>query len=405
MKLLFLSTENPFPVDHGHHIRTFHVLRALTEEHEVHFVGFSQNEDGFKYKHKLDPFCDTVAIFPLPFRGRRQLLLVLRNLFSTQPLVAQKYYHTKAVGYIRNLISETGIQLIHFDMLHLARYRRDFSRLPAILVNHNVESLRMLRWAKVDSNPLLKLFLRYQAAKLRRFERRVCPEFDVCTAVSEYDRQFLRAMCDGGRFEVIANGVDADYFSSSDAEISPNRMVWAGSMKSPYNRDAVDFFVNDVWQRIQEKHPAAKATFVGGSPTRTLQKAAQRWANIEVTGYVEDVRPYVAGAGVFVAPMRAGSGTKIKVLNAMAQGKAVVTTTIGAEGIEAKVGEEILIADSAEAFAEKTVHLLRHPDVARRVGERARAVIEKKYDWEIIREKIRRLYREFEPSDKEILIA
>lgn len=405
MRILFLSTENPFPVDHGHHIRTFHVLQALAEEHEVHFVGFTQNEDGFRYKQKLEEFCNTAAIFPLRFRGWRQLLMVLRNLFSTEPLIAQKYHDSDVVFYIQNLISEAGIQLIHFDMLHLAKYRKDFDALPAVLVNHNVESLRMLRWAKVESNPLLKLFLLYQYLKLKRFERQVCPEFDICTAVSEYDRQFLMEMCDGGRFEVIANGVDASYFSPSGSESTPNKMVWTGSMKSPYNRDAVDFFLNEIWEKIQQRHPEASMTFVGASPTQTLQQAAKKWNNIEFTGYVDDVRLHVAEASVFVAPMRAGSGTKIKVLNAMAQGKAVVTTTVGAEGIEAEADEEIIIADSAKVFAEKTVYLLQHPEVAKRIGKRARAVIEKKYDWDIIREKIRRLYREFEQSDKEVLLA
>jgi len=341
VNILFLSTENPFPVDHGHHIRTYHVLRALADEHTIHFVGFSQNQSGFDYKYKLDELCETVAIFPLYFRGWKQLMPVLRNVISTAPLITQKYCQLEAVDYIHDLTSNKEIDLVHFDMLHLAGYRHEVDKLPCVLVNHNVESLRMRRWAKVETNPALKLFLLYQSTKLRHFERRVCPEFDICTAVSEEDRRMLVELCDGGQFDVVPNGVDTDYFYPASTETLPNSMVWAGSMKSPYNRDAVDYFIKAIWPLIQERITDAKVTFVGGSPTAQLQKAAQKSHTVSFTDYVDDVRPYIANAAVFVAPIRAGSGTKIKVLNAMAQGKPVVTTTVGAEGIEAKPDEEI----------------------------------------------------------------
>lgn len=409
MNILFLSTEPPFPLDHGHHLRTYHVLKALSAVHKIHFIAFTQDNSGFKYKLQLQEFCESVEIFLLKYRGWRQAFLSVINLFSPLPLIAQKYYDTQVANRIKALIDSAEIDLVHFDLLHLAQYRKELNDFPSILVNHNVESLRVLRWSKVERNPFLKAFLLYQYRKLNSFEKKVCSEFDRCTVVSDTDKEFLVKLCGGGNFVTIPNGVDVDYFHISKGRIEPNTLVWAGSMSGAYNKDAVIYFLEKIWPNIQNEIPDARVTFVGNSPPKILKRMASQSTNVKCTGYVDDVRPYIANSAVFIAPLRSGSGTKVKVLNAMSQGKSVVTTSIGAEGIEAQVDEEIIIADDPEEFARKTVYLLKHSEEAQKIGQRARRVIEEKYDWEVINTTIRQVYKEFEPrnslSDKHSVIS
>jgi glycosyltransferase involved in cell wall biosynthesis len=392
MNILFLSTENPFPVDHGHHIRTFHNLVSLAKDHKIYFVGFTQNKSGFENQTALYQFCETVDIFSLHYRGWLKLILVMKNIFSPLPFVAQKYFDKRAANRIEELIKKANIDLVHFDMLHLAKYKDKINFIPCILINHNVESIRILRWTNFEKNPLLKRFLQFQYKKLNRFEKEICKNFNCCIAVSKIDRDYLINLCGTGNFVTLPNGVDPDYFYKASHQTVPNSLVWTGPMNDPYNSDAVIYFLSDIWPLIIENLDKATVNFVGDSPVRILKRMTQNNYNIRYTGYVEDIRPYVAEAAVFIAPLRSGSGTKIKVLNAMAMGKTVVTTSIGAEGIEAEADKEILVADTPKLFAEKVVYLLQHPDKSEEIGRNARKMIEYKYDWKIIESKMRKLY-------------
>jgi len=400
LNILFLSTENPFPVDHGHHIRTYHVLKALAAEHTVHFLGFSQNEAGFENKDKLYEFCETVRMFRLRYRGWRQLILAVRNSLSSEPFIIQKYFEPEAAACVRKTIMTHKIDLVHYDMLHLTRYR-DFARnIPGILVNHNVESLRLQRRAEVAGNVFLRAFLRNQYFKLRDFESQACGLFERCVVVSDYDRSVLAELCEDGEYVVIPNGVDCSCFKPSDISPQPNSLVWTGSMRNPYNRDAVEFLFDAIWPRVVRSVPQASATIVGALPSRRPTPAVGS-ESVTFTGYVDDVRPFVDRSAVFVAPLRSGSGTKIKILNAMAQASAVVTTSVGAEGIEARNGHELVVADSPEKFASKTVELLNNPDAAATMGRNARRLMEERYDWEVINRSICQLYTSFDRSVKE----
>lgn len=394
MNILFISTENPFPVDHGHHLRTYYVLKTLAQENRVFFIGFTQDNSGFRYQDELKKMCESVDIFQLRYHGWRQQILALKNIFSSKPLIVEKYFDTRAVERIQELIAGGDIDVVHIDMLHIASYKNAINTVPCVLTNHNVESVRILRWSNVVKNPFLKTYLRLQYKKLQDFEGCVCGQFDRCVVVSEYDRECLRQMCGDLHFEIVANGVNAVYFQPARAPTRPDELVWTGSMKGPYNRDAVQYFLAEIWPLIHQVHPGITVNFVGDSPVEQLVRLAEKSAHVKYTGYVDDVRPYVADAAVFIAPLRSGSGTKIKVLNAMAQARPVVTTSIGAEGIEAWDGKEIIIADSPGEFAEKTMYLIQHPQEAQQIGLRARKVIEEKYAWSVLEEKIKNIYED-----------
>jgi len=393
MNILFLSTETPYPPDHGHYIRTFNVLKHISQHHDVHFLGFIKNREDFKNVEPIREMCRTVDVFVMPddvSRLRFYLSLFL-NIFSPLPYIAQKYYRSNMRRRIREILSENRIDVVHFDMLHMARYRSLTKGIPDVLTEHNVESLRILRLLKNSNNLLFKSFMYLQYIKLKSFEKRACGRFDMCAAVSEDDLEMLKAMSPGANLVVIPNGVDTDYFAPDDTPPVPNSIIWAGGMNNMYNSEAVDFFIDEILPLIRREIPDVRFTAVGKSPTRKLLGLSGDGA-VEVAGYVDDVRPYIRRAAVYVAPIKSGGGTKLKVLNALSLAKPVVTTSVGAEGIDAKDGEHLVIADDPELFAEKTVELLRRPEKAARLGRNGRMLMVERYDWRIIGEDMNRVY-------------
>lgn len=397
MKILFLSTENPYPPDGGHHLRTFNVLKILARRHQIYFVGFAQNQREFEYIPEIKRFCETVDIYEVSKTGYNKsfALLACKNLFSRRPLIARRYFIQEARERIQQLLDQYAIDLVHMDMLALGLYKGILKDTPVILTNHNVESLRIYRWMQIEKNLFLKSFLFYQYLKLRAFEQSICPKFDRCIVVSEYDKNYLKGLCGHDNFIVIPNGVDTRYFKPELAEVKKDRLVWVGGMTGPYNSDAVDFFIQKIWSLVKERVPAATVDFAGGGPTQTLRNKALEDHSVQVLGFVPDIRPIVQRAAVFIAPIRIGSGTKIKVLNAMAQGKPVVATTTAAEGIDVAPGENILIADDPKEFAEKIVYLLSHEHLAGEMGMRARELIGKKYSWDVISDDIYGTYESY----------
>jgi len=396
MNILFLSTENPYPPDGGHHLRTYNILKILANRHKIYFVGFAQDESELKYIPEIKRFCETVDIYKVSKTGYKKnfFLLACKNLFLRTPLVAQRYFVREAREKIEEIFAHYSIDLIHMDMLALGLYKAHLKDTPVILTNHNVESLRLYRWIEIEKNLLLKSFLFYQYLKLKEFEKRMCRVFNLCIVVSDYDKSYLNNLCGMDNFAVIPNGVDIHYFEPESIEVKRNHLVWVGGMTGPYNSDAVDFFIEKIWPVIKYEVPEATIDFVGGGATQKLRNKALEDKSVQVLGFVPDIRPIVQRASVFVAPIRTGSGTKIKILNAMAQAKPVVATTIAAEGIDVTPGENILIADDPEEFAKKVLYLLRNEEIAKKMGERGRELIERKYNWDLIAENIHRIYED-----------
>ncbi|NLP11756.1 glycosyltransferase [bacterium] len=397
MNILFLSPEIPFPPDGGHHLRTLNILKILAQKHEIYLIAFAQNRSEFEYVAEMEKYCKQVHLFPVAKTGFNVqfILLALRNLFSRTPVIAQRYFLKSACQKIKEIQQSRSIDLVHIDMLALGLYQSCFSESPVLLTDHNVESLRLYRWMKVHRNLPFKAYLWCQYQKMRLFEKHICSTVTHCTVVSHHDLILLGNLCEKGHFSVIPNGVDTEYFYPMEAPSVPLKMVWVGGMRSPYNADAVDYFLTTIWPIIREEVPTASIDFIGAAPTDRLQKCAAQDRRLNVLGFLPDIRPLVQQAGVFIAPIRSGSGTKLKVLNAMAQAKAVVATACAAEGIEAQDGKHLFIAQDHRHFADLVIRLLRHPQIAEQVGRDARRLIEETYSWQVIARDLDVLYESF----------
>lgn len=387
MNILFLSTRSPYPLVSGHSLRTYHILKGAAEKHNVTLITFIQLEDELKKKHldHLKSFCRAVHPFRVPVDMSRIKLAasLLLNLFSHLPFVAQKYDAPMIRNKIRDIIKRERVDLVHVDMLPLTVYINEFKGLPKILVNHNVESVRLLRWFQTEPNILKKAYLGIQWLKLRAFERSAMEKFESCVVVSETDKQLLKKMGIKNMLFVVPNGTDTEFFKPSMKNPIDDSILWLGHMDVHTNKDAVLYFWREIYPILRSKYPQAKMTFVGTAPPKDIAESANSDSQITVTGFVDDIRPYVDDAAVMVVPIRIGSGTRLKILDAMAMGKAIISTSIGCEGLNVTDGENILIADSPEDFANKTINLLKNLEMRLKLEKNALNLV-KTYDWEKI---------------------
>jgi glycosyltransferase involved in cell wall biosynthesis len=319
--------------------------------------------------------------------------MLFLNLFSSLPFVAQKYDAPLMRQKIREIIKKEHIDLVHVDLLPLAVYFNEFEHLLKILVNHNVESIRLYRWFRTEPNPVKKAYLGIQWLKLRSFERSAMNKFDGCVVVSEIDKELLLKMGVKSKLFVVPNGTNTKFFKPNNGKVVENSVLWIGHMDVHTNKDAVLYFWKEIYPILKKKYPEVKMTFVGTAPPKEIAEAAQKDRQVKVTGFVDDIRPYIDEAAVMVVPIRIGSGTRLKILDAMAMGKAIVSTSVGCEGLNVNDGKNILVADNAENFVEKTVDLLKNPKKRINLGENA-LLLAKSYDWALIKKRQEAAYRD-----------
>jgi len=398
MNILFLSTRSPYPLISGHSLRTYHILKGAAQNHNVTLVTFIQlpeHELKDENLNHLRSFCKAVYPFKIPADMSRTKLatMLFLNLFSSLPFVGQKYDAPLMRQKIREIMQTEHIDLVHVDMLPLTVYINEFKSLPRILVNHNVESVRLYRWFQTEPNPIKKAYLGLQWLKLRSFERSAMEKFDGCVVVSEIDKKLLLKMGVKSKLFVVPNGTDTKFFKPSNGKVVGNSVLWIGHMDVHTNKDAVLYFWREIYPILQKKYPEVKMTFVGTAPPKEIADAARADGHVRVTGFVDDIRPFIEEAAVMVVPIRIGSGTRLKILDAMAMGKAIVSTSVGCEGINVSNGRNILIADHPYDFANKTIGLLKSPDLRTNLGENA-LELAKSYDWNLIREKQEAVYQD-----------
>jgi len=249
---------------------------------------------------------------------------------------------------------------------------------------------------------LKELIFRSQYRRFVSYESRICHRFDMCLCVSEEDGRELKSICPEAAIEVVPNGVDTDYFRPKEDDEEEECLVFTGSMDWQPNEDAVVYFCDQILPLIQAELPGVKFLIVGSNPGYRVMRLGKR-QGVVVTGWVEDIRPYISNAGVFIVPLRIGGGTRLKILQALAMGKAVISTSIGCEGLNLQPNEHLLVADEPLQFAEGTVRLIRNRSLRRRLGENGKTFVQERYDWDVIVKELELVYRNLSrkiPRDK-----
>jgi len=396
MNLLFLSTRLNYPPVGGHSQRTFNIIRYLSDRHNIFYVAFNRknasDEENRRYRQEMLKYCCECHTFDISSEHSKIIFFanLFRSLLTSKPFISYKYKTSQFSDCIKDIISRNRIDYIHFDMLPLTEYKKIAGSRAAILTEHNVEYLRYFRWLPYEKNSLMKIFICLQYLKLKKYEHKRIKEFEKCIVMSENDKKILSEANNTTSFIVIPNGTDTNYFRP-EAKSRLNGLVWAGGMTMWPNKDAVTYFTDEIFPLILKKRPETVFNVIGKSPAPALKKSPHS-KNIITHGFVEDIRPIVANAAVYVAPIRIGSGTKLKILDAMAMAKAVVTTSIGAEGINVTDGRNIFICDEPEIFAARTVQLLNDRKLNKKLSENARKFVEENYSWEVILPKMESVY-------------
>ena len=400
MKILWFSHILPYPPKGGVMQRSYNLIKEVAKENEVYLFAFNQKawlptkEDIIKAKKEFKRFCKKVEVFALPSDKSKFAWhkLVIKSFLSKDGYTINWTKSNETQKAINEFLSKNSVDIIHCDTIGLAEYIKDVKGIPQVLNHHNVESHMMLRRAKKEKNPLKKLYLYIEGIKLRKYEKQVCPDFDMNLVVSELDKERLLNIAPNSKVEVIPNGVDINYFKPQGNKYLKHNLIFAASLDWYPNEDAVIFFVQKIWPVLKRKNQNITFTITGRNPRNRIRKIASTDSNINVTGYVEDVRPFIDKAEVYICPIRDGGGTKLKLLDAMSMGKAIVTTSIGTEGLEVIHEKHVLIADDPKIFASQILLLFNNPALRKYLAQNARQLVEEKYSWKIIGKKLNNVY-------------
>ncbi|HTP07091.1 MAG TPA: glycosyltransferase family 4 protein [Anaerolineae bacterium] len=383
MKILFLSTWFPWPTDNGSKIRVYHLLRALGARHQIELLSFAFDTARPTEAQPLREFCAEVQAIDLnPFK--RDDVSAPARFLSPDPIVTRPL--TAMTAAVQRRLDSTHYDAVIASIEVAATYAFQAPRTTVkILEEHNSLSRWMWERYRAQTGALQRLRCWLSWRKTARYESRLFRQFDLCTMVSEQDRLASLQMLPHyhGPVEVISNGVDCDRNRPASQPIDPMRLVFSGALTYQANHDAVKYFLEEIYPLIHKAQPEATLSITGSTAGVNLGGLLSS-DGVTFTGFVDDIRPIVGGSAVCIVPILEGGGTRLKILEAMALGTPVVSTTKGAEGIEARHGEHLLLADDAVSFAECTVSVMRDPELRRRLASNARRLVEERYDWQKI---------------------
>lgn len=383
-KILWLSHLLPFPPKGGALQRSFHLIRGATQFGDVDLVSFRQaalhpdaqaTEDA---KTALSADVNVRAIFDLPAdrSSLSKAWLLLTSSVTREPYTIRWNSDERLRQFLES--NSEVYDLVHFDTIGMFQYRSLFPTAAWVLNHHNVESEMVARRAD-RSRIALRAYLKWEAHRLQRWENSYGPEADAHLVVSELDRDRLLSIMPTSDVLVVENPTDCEYFKYSGCSKEEGSIIFVGRIDAYANSKAVRWIREEIWPMIRDATKGCKLSIVGRGPHRDILDWGDREAAVEVTGFVDDVRPWMNRAQVYLCPIRDGGGTRLKILDAMAMELPLVCHPMALEGIDAQHEEHVLLAESAKEFADACLRLLSDSDLRNQLGRRARKLVEERY--------------------------
>ncbi len=389
MKILFLTSRFPYPPFRGDKLRVFNLIREMSKKHEIVLATFAEPEDGRYYADLLKY---VKRIERVSFNKKSAYLNAGLGLFSKNPLQVRYYASKEMRQTVAKLMEEERPDVIHAHLIRMASYAEPYPEIPKVLDLCDSMTLNYERFL-LYRRDLMSLVYRLEKVRTKSYEGLIPLEFDVSLVISPHDRDFILSLCPDAELEVVPNGVDFDYFKPVKAKKQENTIAFMGTMDYFPNVDAMKWFYQDVIPIIRRTIPKVKLNIAGGSPAPEIERLGND-PNVTVTGFVEDLRPIVGPATVFVCPIRAATGLNNKVIEAMAMGLPVVATPEACEGIDVEDGVNVLLAGDPMTFSERIIDLMQDSKRRDMIGRAGLKFVKSRFSWEAAGKILAKVYED-----------
>ena len=399
MRVLLLTQILPYPPDSGPRVKTYNLIQHLARHHEITLVSLVRSDEEAARAEALRGLCADVHTVRLARSRLRDAYHLARSFRDQSSFIIARDECLQLRHLLTDLTRHKHFDIVHADQLNMAQFALDLPCGARVLDQHNAVWTIVQRMAQRYPVGPQRLFLEYEAQRLRRYEANICRRFDAVLTVSEPDRWALEVAAEAegirypdGLFDVVPIAVDTDQLQVVPrAGEAPNILSMA-TMFWPPNVDGVLWFAREIYPLIKAKLPQASFTIVGARPPASVRRLAEQDNSIAVTGYVDDPQPYLASSAALIVPVRAGGGIRVKILEALARGIPVVSTTVGYEGIDVTPGDHLLVGDTPETFAAELMRLLESPALGRALAAAGRDLVERSYDWRVVNCRVDELY-------------
>ncbi|MGX5172736.1 glycosyltransferase family 4 protein [Aliikangiella sp. IMCC44653] len=408
MKILWLSHFIPYPPKGGVLQRGYHLVKQLAKYHDVHLLAFNQEdlmrplfpsvEQGVnEAKQHLSTYCKSVSFVPLPLDKSplAKKWMAFKSLFGHSPYTMNWLLSNEYAEKIQQLMAEHEFDFVHFDTISLAPFKVHCGNVKTSLDHHNIESHMLIRRASKEPNILKRLYFLQEGKRLEKFEKSFCPKFDFNFTCSEIDTQRLQEIAPNANSHTIANGVDTSYFVPNPEIEKVDRLIFVGTLSWYPNIEAVNFIANEIWPAIKEKHPNLQVDIIGANPPQSILDLAHQDDRFHVHGFVDDILPLLHQAKCYICPIKDGGGTKLKIVDALSIGMAIVADEIACEGINVKNNQNVLFAQTANEYVEQIESVLFNNAKREGLQQNARELALAEYSYASIGKKLAELFNHY----------
>jgi polysaccharide biosynthesis protein PslH len=389
MNVLVVSPHFPFPPRGGVNMRVYQLLRQIAAKHTVTLLSYARPAERAHVAALAKEIAVETVVRASASRSARRGMQ-LWSMAAGQPFAVREVFSPAMQRALYDQCAR-GVDIVQFEASVLCGLDVP-AGVSVVLDEHNVEYEVLQRMSRGETSLVRRAFNRFEYRRFRPFEERGWRRADGCAVTSEREEPIVRAAAPRTPTAIVPNGVDLEYFSPADGRVKPRTVVFNGTLMYRPNVDAAYHLVEEIWPRVLERCPDAVLTIVGHASAADRRRLAR--AGVVLTGEVEDIRPYLQRAAVVAVPVRIGGGTRLKVVEALAMGKAVVSTSLGCEGIAVRDREHLLVADGGDVFASRVVNLFADEPLRDELGRAGRALTETQYSWQIAGARLESLYRQ-----------
>jgi len=394
LNVAIVASELPYPPTAGNRVRTLNLAVRLSRRHAITFIAHRNDESTDATRFLREHGIETVLVDRvLPVKsGPRFYARLAANLASPVPFSVASHSSQALRQAVRWHARRHQVDVWQAEATVLVDTLADLDRCPKVIIAHNVESLIWQRYHQNETAVLRRWYIKQQWRKFEHFERRAFAAATRVVAVSEADATLIRDRFGGRNVDVVDNGIDRNYFKTVQPDPDPRTILFLGSLDWRPNLDAVGLLLDRIFPAVRAAEPAARLCLVGRKPPPSLVEKIRGVPGVELHADVPDVRPFLAKSGIMVVPLRIGGGSRLKILEAMAAGLPVISSRVGAEGLELVPGEHYVAADEPEAIVDALLSSIRDPRPARAMALRSRTFVLERYDWDNLAERLERVW-------------